>query len=425
MTLFTILTLCNSFTCAPFTQLSATQVYSQRAKSCVTIESKNSLGSGVFVDNGRLLVTASHVVQDSFIAKTREYNISLKLLTINKAADIAVFAANPPSKHSTELSLVDQKPGSTAYTISSPLGLFSRSISDGIVSGSRTVGSLKLIQFTSPISQGSSGGGVFDSLGKLTGIISSFAKDSQNINFAVSASTLRREIQRAKAVLSLDEHRRQVSFTKSAGQYILGTYGQARTVLKIYSAPSETSRQYYTAKALEYFCINPSSDPQWKRVLMSNNAWGYALSSKIEMLPYAVTTKNFNADQKATPPAAVGAGNRDATVGLALGFLGAKVGQGQKIRSSGHLVKLLFACIGVTIPESAKSQSEIGTAVDRLENLQVGDRLYLYSERRDAITRVAIYLGDGTMIMANEDAGVTAIYDISPKFREILVAARR
>ena len=420
MTLLTTLVLYS-----PSGQLAATQVYNQRAKSCVTIESKNSLGSGVFVDNGRLLVTASHVVQQSFIAKTREYNISLKLLTINKAADIAVFAATPPSKHSTEISIVDPKPGSTAYTISSPLGLFSRSISDGIVSGSRTVGSLKLLQFTSPISQGSSGGGVFDSSGKLTGIISRFAEDSQNVNFAVSASTLRREIQRAKAVLSLDEHRRQALFTKSVDKYILGRYGQARTVLKLYYAPSETSRQYYTAKALEYFCITSSSDPQWVRVLMSNKAWGYALSSKVEMLPYVVTAKNFIPEQKATPPAAVSEGNRDATVDLALSFLGAKVGRGQKIRSSGHLVKLLYACIGVTVPESANSQSKVGMAIDRFENLQLGDRLYLYSDRRGAISRVGLYLGNGTMLMANEDAGVTEIYDISPKFREIIVGARR
>src|SRR5258708_12659854 len=61
-------------------------------------------------------------------------------------------------------------------------------ISNGIVSGFREAsGGVKLIQTTAPISAGSSGGGLFDDQGRLVGITTLVAKDSQNLNFAISA----------------------------------------------------------------------------------------------------------------------------------------------------------------------------------------------------------------------------------------------
>lgn len=61
-------------------------------------------------------------------------------------------------------------------------------ISNGIISGFReTNGGMKLRQTTAPFSPGSSGGGLFDDQGRLVGITTLIAKDSQNLNFAVSA----------------------------------------------------------------------------------------------------------------------------------------------------------------------------------------------------------------------------------------------
>src|SRR5258708_13155052 len=60
-------------------------------------------------------------------------------------------------------------------------------ISNGIVSGFREAsGGVKLIQTTAPISAGSSGGGLFDDQGRLVGITTLVAKDSQNLNFPIS-----------------------------------------------------------------------------------------------------------------------------------------------------------------------------------------------------------------------------------------------
>ena len=76
--------------------------------------------------------------------------------------------------------------GESVYAIGNPRRL-QRSLSQGLISGIRDERQGRLIQTTAPISPGSSGGGLFDSRGKLLGITSLTTVDSQNLNFAVSA----------------------------------------------------------------------------------------------------------------------------------------------------------------------------------------------------------------------------------------------
>jgi tetratricopeptide (TPR) repeat protein len=65
-----------------------------------------------------------------------------------------------------------------------------KSISTGVLSGVRTVGKRELIQITTPISPGSSGGPVFDSSGKVIGVTVGSIEEGQNLNFAVPASVV-------------------------------------------------------------------------------------------------------------------------------------------------------------------------------------------------------------------------------------------
>lgn len=76
------------------------------------------------------------------------------------------------------------KVGQQIYAIGNPLNL-KLTISDGIVSALRDVDSEKLIQITAPISNGSSGGGVFDQKGRLLGITTFTLTQGQNLNFAI------------------------------------------------------------------------------------------------------------------------------------------------------------------------------------------------------------------------------------------------
>jgi tetratricopeptide (TPR) repeat protein len=78
------------------------------------------------------------------------------------------------------------QPGERVYALSNALGL-GLGISEGVVSGMRNFGSETYIQFTAPIAPGSEGGGLFDSAGRLIGLIDYQRRDGQNINFAAPA----------------------------------------------------------------------------------------------------------------------------------------------------------------------------------------------------------------------------------------------
>ena len=68
--------------------------------------------------------------------------------------------------------------------IGSPLGFFN-TVSDGIISGFRKIDNVDMIQFTAPISNGSSGGAVLNMQGEVVGIVTLGFDEGQNINLAV------------------------------------------------------------------------------------------------------------------------------------------------------------------------------------------------------------------------------------------------
>jgi S1-C subfamily serine protease len=77
--------------------------------------------------------------------------------------------------------------GETVYTIGSPKGL-DKTLGQGLLSGLRSSKGIEYIQITAPISEGSSGGGLFDDRANLIGITTFTIRDSQNLNFAIAAS---------------------------------------------------------------------------------------------------------------------------------------------------------------------------------------------------------------------------------------------
>jgi tetratricopeptide (TPR) repeat protein len=90
------------------------------------------------------------------------------------------WAANPiPVRRSSDVSV-----GERVYAIGSPGGL-EVTLSEGLVSGLRDFENVSVIQTSAAISHGSSGGGLFDSEGRLVGITTFFLKGGQNLNFAL------------------------------------------------------------------------------------------------------------------------------------------------------------------------------------------------------------------------------------------------
>lgn len=74
--------------------------------------------------------------------------------------------------------------GQRVYAIGAPEGL-ELTLSEGLISSLREFDDEQYIQTSAAISQGSSGGGLFDSEGRLIGITSFFLPDGQNLNFAL------------------------------------------------------------------------------------------------------------------------------------------------------------------------------------------------------------------------------------------------
>ena len=111
--------------------------------------------------------------------------------------DLALLKMKSTSKEFRFLTIGDSdkvEVGQQVVAIGSPLGL-EATVSPGFISGVREVNGLKLIQMTSPISPGSSGGVLIDSLGEVVGVPSQSltlvrqnTTVSQNLNFAVPSN---------------------------------------------------------------------------------------------------------------------------------------------------------------------------------------------------------------------------------------------
>jgi S1-C subfamily serine protease len=82
--------------------------------------------------------------------------------------------------------------GQPVYALGAPLG-YELTLSNGLVSALRQDDTRQLakIQTSAPISHGSSGGGLFDTDGRLIGITSSGVDDGQNLNFALPVAWVR------------------------------------------------------------------------------------------------------------------------------------------------------------------------------------------------------------------------------------------
>jgi len=70
--------------------------------------------------------------------------------------------------------------------IGAPLGLES-TVSEGIISALRDMGETHIIQTTTSISPGSSGGPLLNEYGKVIGLTTAQMRDGQNLNFVMSA----------------------------------------------------------------------------------------------------------------------------------------------------------------------------------------------------------------------------------------------
>jgi len=149
-------------------------------------------GSGFLADRENVLITCYHVVENARIIQIQLANDKFAYATgiwgSDPGMDLAAVRIEALDSEPLELAAIDPVPGKPIVAIGSPLGN-SNTISPGIISGLREEGR---IQFTNPISGGSSGGPLLDLEGRVVGIVSATETVGQNINFGIPASAIRK-----------------------------------------------------------------------------------------------------------------------------------------------------------------------------------------------------------------------------------------
>jgi tetratricopeptide (TPR) repeat protein len=171
--------------------LAPDQVFDKVKDSVVvvkTLDAKGkvkSQGSGVLLPSGKI-ATNCHVVEGGAIYQVGRDKqlVSATLYAQDGDKDICLLSAKGLTGKPAQLGKAsDLKVGVPVYAVGAPKGL-ELSLSDGIVSQLRG-GPPPFIQTTAAISPGSSGGGLFDSEGKLVGLTTLYIEGGQSLNFAM------------------------------------------------------------------------------------------------------------------------------------------------------------------------------------------------------------------------------------------------
>jgi Flp pilus assembly protein TadD len=184
----------------------------QKAKPAVveirTYDQRNKLlktGTGFFISPDGLLLTNYHVISGGNFITAKMPNGAVFFLkgvvTASATYDVAQlqFIATDVS-YLTLGSSSDAVEGQRVLVIGNPEDL-EGTVSDGIISAFRAGRSM--IQITAPVSPGSSGSPVLDESGNVIGIVTQVLKEGQNLNFAISAETIRDAVAESAVELSV------------------------------------------------------------------------------------------------------------------------------------------------------------------------------------------------------------------------------
>jgi S1-C subfamily serine protease len=193
----------------------ATRVAADAAASVVTIATQDAgvydpltggagatgSGSGFVVSSNGLILTNNHVISGATtIAVTFEDGRQLSGTVVSTDPEHDLALVRVAATGLTPLSLGGSGAlvvGQVAIAIGSPLGTFSDTITQGIVSGlgraidvgvagsRRTIHLAGLIQTDAAINPGNSGGPLLDAAGRVIGIVTASAANSQGVGFAV------------------------------------------------------------------------------------------------------------------------------------------------------------------------------------------------------------------------------------------------
>jgi len=178
--------------------LEANEIFKRADPSIVAISVSDKNGKEVGLASGvivapRDVITNCHVLKEAASIAVKQGGVqrSAKLRYQDTARDLCQIQLDdifPAGRPVTSFVLsANLEVGQAVFAIGAPRGL-ERTISRGIISALREMkDNAKLIQTDASVTHGSSGGGLFDSEGRLIGIITFGFAEEGNLNFAIPA----------------------------------------------------------------------------------------------------------------------------------------------------------------------------------------------------------------------------------------------
>ena len=195
----------------------ASKVYKKAINSTLALaaqlEDFATVGTGTIVSPNGYFITNAHVVaefedsqkaivdysEEVYGKNDRDYRFVAELTYVNAKYDLALLKTEPDAANKpVEFCYEDAFPGEDVYVIGNSKGE-GLCILEGIVSDvHRSVGGKEYIMITAPVTRGNSGGPVFNSEGKLIGVVKGGHSDVNSMNFVIPIKTIIDFLQEAK-----------------------------------------------------------------------------------------------------------------------------------------------------------------------------------------------------------------------------------
>ncbi|HSD99958.1 MAG TPA: tetratricopeptide repeat-containing serine protease family protein [Burkholderiales bacterium] len=170
------------------------QIFQQASQSVVVIHATDNEGNlvnqgGGVVTARELVTTNCHVIEGAarLEVQMRQQTYTGTVAASNEERDLCQIRVPQLFAPRVTLNTGRVRVGQRVYAIGAPEGL-ELTLSEGLISSLRDFDGSQYIQTSAAISQGSSGGGLFDTEGRLIGITSFFVGEGPNLNFALPAA---------------------------------------------------------------------------------------------------------------------------------------------------------------------------------------------------------------------------------------------
>ena len=180
------------------------QIFTDFAPSVVTISVKGMMGegggTGFLIDANGTIGTNHHVIShaEKIQVKLMDGTVAdeVEVLVENEGQDLALLRIK--TKHALAPVVLGDSDkivvGERAVSIGNPLGL-EHTLTDGVVSSRRVIEGKKMIQMSTPVSPGNSGGPLFNARGEVIGVSTAIylggSPLAQNLNLAMPINDLK------------------------------------------------------------------------------------------------------------------------------------------------------------------------------------------------------------------------------------------